>query len=391
LLPAGLLISGHARAQLTGRVAATTQFESNSNVFDVNSGSPLPVAGDTKRSDTFYSYGALFDASYAWSRQELHAAMSAAQYEYQHYKSLNHTAYSLNVGSKLKFADPLDGSVDVYRSRTMVPFYNLSGTALALSLVTDQRETGTLRWLLNSKWRLEGTASADRSNQPVLGAPDLELYQNQATAALDYLGINGITSGLTVGYLAGEYLGSINDSSSRFHETQAGLTAKYEHIRSTFDGQIGYTRRVSANGFDNTSGLTGLIDFTENLTPRTSFTARVDRKINSYLATAGSEIDTDLGASLRYRATYKSSVSVGYTFSYRDFPGQGNNPVGSKRVDIQEFATMEINYQPRRWLFIKPYMNIQTRRSTFVGGHFSSTIFGVNLTVSTPDSRRKPQ
>jgi hypothetical protein len=84
-------------------------------------------------------------------------------------------------------------------------------------------------------------------------------------------------------------------------------------------------------------------------------------------------------------------VSVGYTFSYRDFPGQGNNPVGSKRVDIQEFATMEINYQPRRWLFIKPYMNIQTRRSTFVGGHFSSTIFGVNLTVSTPDSRRKPQ
>ena len=145
---------------------------------------------------------------------------------------------------------------------------------------------------------------------------------------------------------------------------------------------MGYTRRVSDTGSDNTAGVTGLLEFTDQLTPKTGFTAKIDRAINSYFLNTGSEIDTEAAASFIWQTTYKLAVSPGYSFTYRDYPGQGNNPVGSNRVDIQEVVTLNITYQPQRWLLIKPYANVQTRRSTFIGAHYSAAIFGVSVTVT---------
>jgi len=88
---------------------------------------------------------------------------------------------------------------------------------------------------------------------------------------------------------------------------------------------------------------------------------------------------------VNWQATYKLGVSLGYTFGYREFPNQGNNPVGSNRTDIQETANMGIDYRPQRWLTIRPYATVQTRRSTFIGGHFSQNIFGVSVTIKTPE------
>jgi hypothetical protein len=273
-----------------------------------------------------------------------------------------------------------------------VPFYNLSGAAavqVQLSLVTEQKETAQVGLKLNSLWKLEGSAYKSKTDQPVIGAPDLQLNQTSTTMALDYLGVTGLTSGLTAGYLTGDYEGSRDTSDPSFSQTTAGFLAKYRRSRTTLNGQIGYSRRTSANGIDSTSGLTGTLDIAEQLTPKTTFTAKASRAINNYVFNSGSEIDSDVGAGLIWQTTHKSSVALGYTFSYREFPGQGNNPVGSKRVDIQEYATLDINYQPWRWLTIRPYLNVQTRRSTFIGGHFSSTIYGVYLTASYPPGKRK--
>jgi len=88
--------------------------------------------------------------------------------------------------------------------------------------------------------------------------------------------------------------------------------------------------------------------------------------------------------SINWQATYKLAGTLGYTFTYRDFPRQGNNPVGSNRVDIQEHWTLGISYKPARWLMIKPYADLLARRTTFIGGAFSSTIFGVSVTVTRP-------
>jgi hypothetical protein len=189
--------------------------------------------------------------------------------------------------------------------------------------------------------------------------------------------------------VTGDYQGSSDPRlNPSYDQETVNFVAKFKRPRSTFNGAIGYSRRTSANSLDNTSGFTGLVDFSDQLTARTRITLKADRQINSYLVNSGSEIDSNLGGSLQWQATYKSAFTVAYTFSYLDFPGQGNNPIGSRRVDIQEYVTFGINYEPRQWLLIKPYYNAQTRRSTLVGGHFSSTVWGVNLVVSTPDKRK---
>lgn len=373
-----------AHAQFTGNASATGQFESNSNVFALESGFAQPGTNDFRRSDTYLAYGADLDGHYLWGRQQIYAMASTKEYDYQHFTELNHNDYKVDAGLMLKLGELLDGKLDITRTRHMAPFLDLSGSVLALSLVTEQRETAQIGLKLNSVWKVEGSAYTSKTDQPIAGAPNLQLTQSSATTAIEYLGVGGLTSGLTAGYLSGNYSGSNSTMDPSYHQSTAGFLAKYKHSRTTFEGQVGYSRRLSSTGIDNTSGVTGLFDVKLQLTPKTSFTAKIDRTINSYFLNSGSEIDTEAGVGVNWQATYKLTTSLGYTFTYRDYPRQGNNPVGADRVDIQEYWSMGINYQPQRWLQIRPYANFQTRRSTFIGGAFNSTIFGVFVTVMTP-------
>ena len=379
---AALALPIRADAQFTGEASATGQFESNSNVFDLAAGSQATGTSGLRPSDTFFAYGAQFDASYLWGRQQIFATGSTTEYDYQRFTELTHNGYNVDAGLIWKLGDPLDGKLDVTRTHTMVPFYDLTGSALTLSVVTVQKEMVQAGLKLGSEWRLEGSAYTSEADEPIQNAPNLQLREHSFTTSIKYLGIDRFTSGFTAGYLSGDFSGSNIYLNPSYTQTTAGLLSNYKSIRTTFEGQIGYTRRVSATGSDNTSGLTGLFSFTQQLTPKTSFTGRIDRVIDSYLLNAGSEIQTDAGADVHWQPTFKLAVSLGYRFSYEDYPGQGNNPVGSNRVDIQEYTTMGISYQPRRWLLISPYANWQTRRSTFIGAHYSANIIGVRVTVT---------
>ena len=374
-----------ARAQFSGSASATGQYESNSNVFDLQSGVAPPGNSNFRRSDTYFAYGAAFDGSYLFGKQELYATGSTKEFDYQRFTDLDHNDYRIDMGLKWKLSDFLDGKLSVIRSRSMVPFYDLVGAELSdlsLSLVTEQRETAMIGFKLSSDWRLEGTGFTSKMEQPIPGAPNLQLTQTSGAASVLYTGFGAFTSGFTAAYLTGDYSGANGILDPSYHQASAALTADYKSGRAAFEGEVGYSRRNSATGIDNTSGLTGLLDLKYQATRKTVFTAKIDRTINSYFLNAGSEIDTDASASVNWQATYKLNVSGGYMFSYRNFPGQGNNPVGSERVDIQETVNFALNYQPQRWLQISPYANVQTRRSTFIGGHFSSNIYGVMLTVT---------
>src|SRR5437588_8704822 len=78
-----------AQAQFAGKASATVQVESNSNVFYLNRGA-APPGNDSHRGDTYVAYGAQFDATYSWRRQEIYATASTTQSDYQRYSKLNH-------------------------------------------------------------------------------------------------------------------------------------------------------------------------------------------------------------------------------------------------------------------------------------------------------------
>ena len=389
---AALALPIHAHAQFSGQASATGTYESNTNVFALNSGFSPTSDPNFRRSDTDFSYGAALNGSYLLGRQEFFATGSTQEFKYQRYTQLDNTSYNVDAGLKWKLGDSLDGQLDASRTHSMVPFYNLTGeTSLALVTVTEQRETAQIGLKLNSEWQIKGSAFTSKADQPTPDEPNLQLKQNSGTATLEYSGFGSITGGLMAGYATGDYSGAnaaFAAANPSFSQTTAAFVAHYIHARSSFDGSIGYSRRTSSTGSDNTSGLTGSIAFTEQLTPKTSFSINAARSINSYIFNQGSVVDTSAGVVVNWQATYKLAVTAGYTFDYRNFPGQGNNPVGSDRVDIQESPTVSMIYRPLRWLQIRPYANFQTRRSTFVGGHFSQNVYGVSFTVTTPEKHR---
>lgn len=389
-----LALPMQVHAQFFGQASATASYESNTNVFALNSGvSPGGIPG-LPRSDTDFTYGGGLSGSYLLGRQEFFATGNAQEFKYQRYTQLDNTSYNVDAGLKWKLGGSVDGQLDASRAHSMVPFYNLTGlTTPSLVTLTEQRETAQIGIKVNSDWQVKASGFTSKSEQPTPDAPNLQLTQNSGTTTLQYSGFGAITGGVMAGYSSGSYngangtLGTNGASNASYSQTTAGVVANYNHVRTTFDGSLAYSRRSSSDGTDSTSGVTGSLAFTDQLTPKTNFTATIARSINSYIFNQGSDIDTSAGVTVNWQATYKLAVSLGYTFDYRKFPKQGNNPVGSDRYDIQESPTMSMVYRPLRWLVIRPYANIQTRRSTFVGGHFSQNIYGVSFSVSTPDRR----
>ncbi len=398
-----------AHAQLAGTASAVTQYESNSNLFALDNGSQ-PLAEGPRGRTTDYSYGAAFSGTYGFGRQQLYGSGRVTQYEYQGFaaegtSNLSHYEYSIDSGLKWQVGDALDGTADVSRTHTMVPFLDLSGTDLTLSVQTSQQESFQIGLKLDPEWKVDGSASTSKSTQPVFpgpgeppsspGAADQELTQSTGTLSLEYAGIGPLTTGMDIQYLEGDNASvnsldpTLNAASGSYKQYMAGVLANYKLSRTSLVGQVGYSRRTSDDGRDNASGLTGSISFKDQLTYKTSFSATIERNIQTVYLNLGSEVDSAADFAINWQASYKVAVSLGYKFTYRAFPGQAQGPENAYPVDYEQNANVAVAYQPLRWLSITPYASVQLRRSNVMSHNFNSNIYGVTVTASVGDTGTK--
>ena len=388
LLVAALLASPvPALAQLALTTMADTQYEYNSNVFALQSGTRTPFGG-TNLGDSDLSYGGELDASYLLSQQQFYATILGNEYHYDRFQELNHSDDTLIGGWDWKVGRIWDGIIDVEHIRSMVSFWNVIGTSLVIQ--TEQRETGRASVQVTPDWRAEFTGLTHKIDQPQIGAPNLSVTESSGTAAVKYTGTAGLTAGVDGSYLKGSFRNTGVNLEPGYSQESGGLTATDEVTGlSTFRGQIGYTRRSSDTGGNSISAVTGDLDYKRNLTGKTKVEVDLSRQINIYVATSTSEIDSIATLSANWQATYKINVLLGYSFTYRQLPDLGNAIVGGALVlngttQTQRLhaPTLTVTYDPFTWLVLKPYVNYQTRSSeNFVGGDFNSTLIGVRFTL----------
>ena len=376
-----------AFAQLVMTAAGNAQYEYNTNVFDLQKGFTTPFGGKDF-GDSYIAYGGKLDASYLWSQQQLYATVLGTQYRYDRFSELNHSEFNFDAGWDWKVGRLWDGVLDVNRIRTMVSFYNLIGTSLVVQ--TEQRETGRVGLQVTPDWRGELTGYTRTIDQPQVGAPNLRLTETSGAGAVKYTGTAGVTAGLTAGYLRGYFRDTGTFVAPSYHQTTAGLTATDEVTGlSTFRGEIGYSRRSSDTGINNVSGVTGELDYKRALTGKTTVELDLARQINAYITNNASEIDSLATLSATWQATYKIGVVLGYTFTYRQLPGQGNAVVngvfvdnGADQTQHLHMPSLAVTYVPVRWLILKPYLRYQTRSSqNLVGGDFDATVVGMQFTL----------
>ena len=370
--------------------SATTRYEYNSNVFDLQGGYPVPGTSDYQHSDRLYTYGAGLDANYLWDQQKLFADLSTTNFRYDHFTQLDRNEYNLDGGLNWKLGLLLDGTLDVLRVRSMVPFTNVSNAQFVLQ--TEQRESAKIGFEFTPDWRVVGTGRYRTIDQSFVNAPNIDLAESFGELGLRYLGVAGLTSGLSGGYTVGNYTGASAASNPSYRQTTVEVVATYAPTRrSTINGALGYSDRTSSSDSNSISGFTGKLDFENQVTGKTSFQVQLSRLINSYVANASSEIDTIAALNVRWQATYKLNVLAGYSWTYRDLPGQGNAPVGSNIIDRTQYASIKLGYEPLRWLSIRPYVNVQTRSSNFVGGNFNATVYGVYFSVQWQNQPQQNQ
>jgi hypothetical protein len=212
---AALSLPTRVLAQFKGTASVDGKYEYNSNVFNVASGFANPGVAEpgltnsgVGRSDGYYSYGTDLVGTYKASRQELYGSANISNVRYQSFTQLDHTDYSLDGGLRWALGELLDGRLDVSRNHAQVPFVNLSGQVLALTVTTQQSELAQIGLRLPDDWRIEGSGTTSRSTTPIPQEPNLALITNSGRASLLYVGIGGLATGFTAGYSSGRYSGS---------------------------------------------------------------------------------------------------------------------------------------------------------------------------------------
>jgi hypothetical protein len=386
--PAGRLAAENT-APLTMTLAATGEYQYNSNVFDLQPGfTVLGLPANSRLYDTTYTFTAAYDIKYQWQQQTVFADLAGSDILYDYYTQLNHHEYRVDAGWSGKVGDVVDGNFAVIRDQSMISFQELNlgivRSQSTLSLSTEQREQGGLGVQVLPRWRIEGSAYSREVTWPLPGEPNLKLDESEGQVAIKYLGTAALTSGAGVAYLSGNYTGaSIPALNPPYQQRTASLVANYMGGRSNFVGQVGYSSRTSSgidSAINNISGVTGSLSYDNQLTAKTSVAVVTARLINSNITNSGSEIDNTAALTLHWQPTFKTGASVGYNYTYSQFPAQGNPP-GSNRLDHLQLAILRLDYEALRWLAIKPYASYQLRRSNLIGGDFDASIYGVDLKV----------
>ncbi len=363
-----------AFAQANVTPYAAVGMEHNSNVFNLSI--PAGQSGDAY-ADTVMEGRVGLDGDYLLDRQTLYARVEARRFEYNQFKTTNHSESLLNAGLKWKLGHLLDGDIDYKYEKRMVPFIDLLGPT-PLLLETQNVASGTANLTITPEWRLAVRAKDNNLDSPRPSAPQLTLHETSVGAGLLYGGLANLSAGFDTVYINGTFRNDPGVLSPSYHQLTEGLTANYTIAAHTqFKGLIGYTRRSDAIG-GGTSAVTGSLEYLRNLTGKTTLNLKLSRAVDSYVTTSGNVIDTSAAVGVSWQATPKITAKAGYDWTQYAFSSSAQL-ANASRTDHFQQAKLDVNYQALRWLSFRAYAHRQTRSSNQGEAQFNATIYGIEF------------
>jgi hypothetical protein len=377
------LFPAAAWAQLHATPYADIAYQFNSNVFALPSNAPKPVGdhGPTF-SDRYLEERAGVNALYDWSLQKFYANVEGRHFGYEQLSALSHDEYLLHGGMKWHLGYLFDGVLDYRRERSMVSF--LEFTATQLYVQVQSVTTASANFQFTPDWRLQSQGVINNLDSPRPGHPSLSLTEGSIHEGLRYVGVAKLSAGIDAIFLHGHFNGEEFILTPRYNQTTVEAAAQYVATGlSSFNGAVGYTRRIQENG-ETLGGATGLLAYQRDLTGLTSINIRLSRAINTYVTYGSTEIDTAVALAATWNPTAKIAVSPGYQWTYSTFPGAdlaGLAPVGVERIDHYQLATLSVKYEARNWLSLRLYGQYETRSSDVKIVSFNRTLFGLEFEV----------
>ena len=364
IMTLALLTPAAALAQLRVSLHADSRFEQDSNVYY--------SANSNGGGDAFIEYGGGLLTSYQLGRETLSLDIQGRQYRYDHLSNLDHEDYRVTGALGWKFLSFLDGSAAITRSKEQVSFQNFVGNQLVQE--TNQNEHFTLNLQTSPNWRIETGFTTGRNDSPRPGLADLSEVEDSEQAAFKYTIKEGLAAGISGSYTTGTFEGT-GGAALGYHQSSAALVLSQSGPISSLAANIGYTRRASASGLDDTSGTTGSLSYQRKLSGRTSINVQLSRGISSYITNTGAVLNTTASTQITYIATRKISLGAAYTYTIDDLPKQGID--GVDRTDHSHAEELHASYAVNRSLDIQAYARREERASDLAGAQYSSYSFGI--------------
>jgi hypothetical protein len=370
---------GVANAEIKAVPQASIDYEHNSNIFAVPAGDPLLVAqGDLTRADTIGRYQAGVAVNGAWGLQKLTALFEGREIRYSHYTDLNHSEYLGDVNFLWVRGQLFDGNVEVHRDHLMALFMNRESTALEVD--TNQDETANINFKVASDFRLEAGFLNHDSKTPLQGFADAEIDEHTERLALRYTGVRNLSYGLEISQLNGEFKDSV--SPSKYKQDNINLVFGYGATGSIsqLNGSIGYSKRTDDSTDATTSGLTGSIDYSRQVTAKTAIKAELRRAINIYVVGGGTETDTSASLGATWAATPLITVAANASLTHSAYGQQaGAAAQDGGRSDQYTAVNLSVGYQMLRWLSLRTYGKYETRHSNTANFSYDGTVVGIEL------------
>lgn len=372
-----LPLAAFAEATLVPYVSSTTSYDSN--LYRVQTRAQVPQGPNRAKSDLIFTNSAGLDSAYTWSQQRLYALAEGTRYDYLNNSDLGQNAFRLQGGLDWSLFGRVKGSLTAANSRSSSSFANANTTVL------NSQRTRTFgastNFLVTNDVRFTGTYTNNVQRLPALTATDLRLEENTSTAALDYLGINRWTVGLLGRYSFGDYSGTGIGSS--FDQYSGSATLGYEISGlSKFRFAAGYTTREDAIRGGKTSGFTGAIGYSRELTGKTSVNVDLSRSVDSFVAGDNSVVSISVYGGLNWEATAKLKSTLSYNYvrsDYRSSPGTVT--VFTGRRDDVHMIKLAAGYEALRWLTVTPAFGYDRRTTTIGGFDFDSAQASLQLTA----------
>jgi hypothetical protein len=379
---------------------ANSGVEYNSNVFAVPSSlPPFAASGNTQLGDVIGHVLAGLDTDSQWGVNQLLLNLQAERFEYDRFTLLDHNEYHL--GGKLNWivGPTIDGSVSYVQSRTMTPPSDTLSDQLEIQL--DKLATATGRILLTPQWRFDLEPRWHELDSPLPGYPGFSDHETYGAASINYLGISKLTAGLRFEYGDGAFHGVVG--ATKYDQTTTGLTAKYAVTGlSSFDGQVGITRRDSSfinpaqatvaggvgGAAGTTSTLTGTLGLHRQISVKTSVDVKVFREVDSYIAGANSEIGTGESVSATWSPDVKFDISLRYLMETQSIQGEVATFEVGNLTDRVHSGTLDVKYHVLRWLTLRPYYSYDDRKSNYLLYNYTMNQVGIDL-IARFDARQQ--
>jgi hypothetical protein len=372
---------------------ATVEYTHNSNVFSrPNDQPPFALDGNTALGDSIRTYLAGLTADFDWGLYRLTLNGQGSYIDFDRFSILDHSESLFGGTFDWYVTSYIDGDLAYSQKRAMSPLADT--LADTLQIQTDRIGNATVRLHLSPQWRLDLAPTWHQLDAPLEEFPDFGFRESGGSVTMNYLGISKLVAGLRGTYLDGSYHGIVG--ATKYNQAQGDLTAHYAVTGlSSFDGEVGYTRRRSSLAnpdtgsaagdvgqiVGTTDSVTGALSFHRQLSVKTGFTLRAFRTIDSYIAGANSQIGTGGEATLTWKPDTQFSVLLHYRQEKQSIEGGVAISDFQERTDRTRVADLAVEYHVLHWLTLRPYAQREIRTSNVHEANYNTTFVGIDLTA----------